>query len=547
MALLSLSAYSEDLLLKQNEKGKFGFAREDGTFIVEPVYDQATEYVDGISRVCKGNSWGLLGAGGELITPVKYANIGGFNKYGLAPVNVGGKSDNGAVSGGKFGFINRSGEEVLPLKYTDLEEFDDTNTAWVKEGSKYGLIDSNGTLLAEAKYVDHGKFGENEVCWINVGGKKQNDKVAGGKFGYINTKGVEVVPATYLNVRGEFVGGLTWIFAGKDRYGVVNSKGVVVLQPEYENVCDTFSMGIGYVSKRGLWGYVDKDGMPVTEIKYNAVFPFRGGMAPVGMNVSNGKGGFVKKYGYVDETGREVIPLEYEDVSLQCYAGKGFIKRGGKWAYADKSGKLLTDFIISGFSVIRDDGYVAVCTGDSFDPKDVRYNNYLDNNGRILNDKMYNSVSDFYEGYACVQKADGKYCWIDRSGNECFDDGYDMVGGFSEGLAFAQKNGEYRYINREGKDQFMLSLSGKVIGCMFSDGHAYIVRDDKKWGCIDNKGDVIVPVELDSQDDAKSLYDNAYMEVKRPLGRRAVNMFNLYKNVNKCSIGDRLSEQSWCY
>ena len=172
----------------------------------------------------------------------------------------------------------------------------------------------------------------------------------------------------------------------------------------------------------------------------------------------------------------------------------------------------------------------------------------LDSEGHLLNDKIYKNVWGLYGGYFCVNKSDGTWCWLDKQGNECFDGGYTTVGSFSEGLAFAGKNGKYIYIDTSGNKAFDVPNSGgELYGGMFNDGIAYIIKNDKQWGCIDKTGTVIVPYELDTQDDVAKLLSDRYSIKKEPLKRRDIELYNLYKNRTKCSIFDTLAEDMWGY
>lgn len=543
------AANAADLTPAQNEKGKYGYVDTAGVFVVKPAYDMATPFEDGISRVRKGSKWGLMGENGELIAPVKYAFIGDYNKYGYAVVNVGGTSEAtgimiGTVTGGKYGHINKNGEEILPPKYTEIGFFDETNTAWVQAGNKYGLIDTTGMLIAPAKYVAHGTFGDNNICWVNVGGYKNAEgAVSGGKYGYLSRSGQEVIQPVYVNVRNKFHNGISWVSKGKGRYGYIDNTGKEIVAPIYDDLADTFSMNISYVKDRNLWGYITREGLPLTEIKYSSVFHFHGGMAAVG--IIDGR---EEKFGYIDETGREVVPPIYESVAIYCNDNHGFVKSGGKWAYVDKNGTPLTPFNITGFSKIMQDGYVSVAFGPGFDANNPVYSNVLDSEGHLLNDKIYKNVWGLYGGYFCVNKSDGTWCWLDKQGNECFDGGYTTVGSFSEGLAFAGKNGKYIYIDTSGNKAFDVPNSGgELYGGMFDDGIAYIIKNDKQWGCIDKTGTVIVPYELDTQDDVAKLLSDRYSIKKEPLKRRDIELYNLYKNRTKCSIFDTLAEDMWGY
>lgn len=580
-----------ELMLQKGKDGKIGLANEKGDFVLEPVYDDITDFIGGAAMLHKADKWGLVNSEGKIIAPVKYADIKSFNRYSLAQVNVGGKPENGFITGGKLGYINRNGEEVLPAKYTDLGFFDDNGLAWIKSDEKYGLIDITGKLLLPAKYAGYGDMymisttGEEfapseyaekapkvktEIYWVNVGGKFEGANIIGGTFGYVNRKGEEILPPKYAKVSLYFVDSVAWVQSGS-KYGYVDINGKIIVKPEYEAVVDMCN-GIGAVRKKQRWAYIDRSGNALTPFKYSFALPFTGEIAAVGevankyvekkpgfmasaMGImsgsysgrsSSGKNYIPKDiyYGFIDRTGREIVPLEYDSVSMNSYKGRAFVRQGYRWAYVDKSGKLLTKFFINGFDKL-DDGYTRVHIKGDYYEKAPMYNNFINYDGKLLNDKEYHDVSDFSEGYACVKKSSGN-CWIDKRGREVFDNGYYHVEDFGDGLAFAYKDGKGRYINNKGEDVFFISLGSEAIGEKFKDGYAYI-RIDKKFGCIDRGGSVIIPVELDSRDDVDALFKSVYLMVKRPLNMREVSVYRLYKDTNTSPIGGRVSDDLWAY
>ena len=67
------------------------------------------------------------------------------------------------------------------------------------------------------------------------------------------------------------------------------------------------------------------------QFKYDEAYSFRDGLAPVKLN---------GKYGFIDKTGSEVIPLIYEGASTFS-EGLAVVKTNGKYGFIDKKGKLV--------------------------------------------------------------------------------------------------------------------------------------------------------------------------------------------------------------
>ena len=51
-----------------------------------------------------------------------------------------------------------------------------------------------------------------------------------------------------------------------------------------------------------------------------------------------------KKYGYIDKTGKLVIPCQWEDAMDFHLGGAGVKDKNGKWGCIDKTGKIIKDF-----------------------------------------------------------------------------------------------------------------------------------------------------------------------------------------------------------
>ena len=63
--------------------------------------------------------------------------------------------------------------------------------------------------------------------------------------------------------------------------------------------------------------------------KYNSVYDFSEGLAGVETN---------DKWGFVNKSGKEVIPCKYDDV-YDFSEGLAGVKMNGKWGFVNKSGK----------------------------------------------------------------------------------------------------------------------------------------------------------------------------------------------------------------
>jgi len=144
----------------------------------------------------------------------------------------------------------------------------------------------------------------------------------------------------------------------------------------------------------------------------------------------------------------------------------------------------------------------------------------------------YDMVSDFHEGLAMVTKGD-KYGFIDKMGNEVIPCIYEFMEevdpNFHDGLALVHQGEKHFFINKEGKEAFpynydtglnyseglalvwkdrkcgyvdtkgneVIALTDKYYGSSFHDGLAAVRNNDGKYGFIDKKGELVIPMSFD--------------------------------------------------
>ena len=154
--------------------------------------------------------------------------------------------------------------------------------------------------------------------------------------------------------------------------------------------------------------------------------------------------GINKKWGFVDGTGKEIIPFKY-DMAVKFSEGLAAVKLKEKWGFIDTTGKEVIPF------------------------------------------KFWRTGS-FSEGLAAARYVYGGSGFIDKTGKEVIPFEFQWVGNFSEGLAAVQRNNKWGFIDKMGK--LVIPLNYKNVG-KFSEGLA-AVQCNNKWGAIDKNGTMVV-------------------------------------------------------
>ena len=110
----------------------------------------------------------------------------------------------------------------------------------------------------------------------------------------------------------------------------------------------------------------------------------------------------------------------------------------------------------------------------------------------ILTKEKYDEIDDFNEGLARVE-SNGKYGFIDKTGEEVIPLEYDDAESFSEGLAVVYLNWKYGFIDKTGKEITPMKYNSAFT---FSEGLAVVLLNGK-WGFIDKTGEEVIPLKYD--------------------------------------------------
>ncbi|MGE0637887.1 MAG: WG repeat-containing protein [Bacteroidia bacterium] len=320
-------------------------------------------------------------------------------------------------------------------------------------------------------------------------------------WGIKNLKGEVLCPPKYDHFEG-FYGGVSFVW-GKGGAALIDRTGKELTPYQYSNFND-FSEGVALVSsdcdengENCKYSYIDKTGKTVLELpaKYASAGSFYDGLAVVSAIVEgNGEAMSDYRYGYIDITGKEVIPPTFTNAGDFRYNRAPVESEDYKVGYINKAGKLVIPYKYYKMGDMKDylfsEGLAAVFVKDEL--KSEKYNTvhkygYIDVNGKEVIPLKYNMVSDFKNGVAVVYNRTGQYTGqlyytkkglIDKTGKELTPIKYDDMGEFSEGLALVSVNrpnsnfaDKYGYIDQTGKEVIPLIYNDAKD---FSEGLAYV-------------------------------------------------------------------------
>lgn len=281
-----------------------GFIDWTGKVVIPPRYDNGRDFSEGFAFVEKDGKGGFIDRTGKEITPFQYDGALGFSE-GFAAV----------LKGSKVGFIDTTGKEAVPCIYDTVLSFSQ-GLAAVQKGGKWGFIDTAGEEVIPFQYEDAYSFSE------GLAGVEKN-----GKMGFIDKTGEEVIPFQYDYVY-PFSEGLACVSINS-KGGYIDKTGKEVIPIQYDNSKE-FSNGLAAVMKNGKWGYINKDDEIVVPFKYGNAESFSEGFAAV----YDSAGG---SWGFIDMTGKEVVPPKTFTENGVEYASSGTAIMGESTAFRDGS------------------------------------------------------------------------------------------------------------------------------------------------------------------------------------------------------------------
>ncbi len=270
-----------------------------------------------------------------------------------------------------------------------------------------------------------------------------------------------------------------------------------------------------------LYGYMDLSGKVVIPAEYEQLGFFHEGLA---FAVKN------EKYGFIDKGNRVVVPFEYESVT-DFEQGRSIVEINDKLGVVDRSGAVVFPVEFDEIGILSE-GLVYVSKNDMYA--------YYDKNFNLRIPFRFNEAYNFQNGKAKVQ-VDGKQGVIDIYGTFLVPPAYEDINFFNDSLLVFEEN-EYYGIMRKNTEivspanfdeigvlnlNRALAVFEDLIGYLDGTGKMVIkaqyetypnyvkrgqfksnlavVKQKGKYGVIDRNGKVIIPLAFNDLGEISSL------------------------------------------
>ena len=357
--------FSDEGLAAVLKNGKEGFVNTKGEVVIPFIYEWVRGFSEGLAAVCNdSHHWGFINTRGEVVIPLIYDWVQSFSE-GLAAVS----------KNGKDGFINTSGDVVVPMIYDSARSFSD-GLAAVRKDEKWGFVDTTGNLVFPCNYYscgsdytdeDHDFDTSDEELYMWDGEYTGGEAWAprydeDGVYNYISSfhEGIALFVKKIVNNCNSRI-----------EKKFIDKSGKTVFTLNGYNNAGNFNEGLARVSKKFAKGhrigYIDQSGKEIIPCVYDFAGDFHDGLARVGKR-TNGN----NKFGFIDQTGNEVIPCIYDGVS-SFHNGQALVKtnlrlaneRGYEWKYIDETGKTIKVFKTGFHKLLPADAAFAVDAADA--------------------------------------------------------------------------------------------------------------------------------------------------------------------------------------
>jgi hypothetical protein len=281
--------------IKQN--GKWGFIDDHETLKIPCKFDSVQNFSDNLASVLVDSLWGYIDTRGVLVIPAKFRYTEPFS-CGLAKVNSTEKAFPTV-------FINTNGDVAFKCKYRLVYSFT-YNRALAYINNKACYLDKTGKVVIKTQYSSGGLF---------------NDGIAQvwdfKRAEFIDTTGTRIA---YFNEMGhqDFAEGWASVL-GNEKTFYINKAGQKIK-----------------IKSRSF--YIDKLGNIRLDNTIDSLvyFSFHNGLAEVCIPGTGHKSGFI------DTTGRIVIPITYDYVS-PFFGDYAIVYSAKKKNIINKKGEIVAD------------------------------------------------------------------------------------------------------------------------------------------------------------------------------------------------------------
>lgn len=416
----SIGFYHNDLYIVRKDNDKegtyaYGVVDNDGTVYIPVEYDQiefekeGREYKDNIYKCKKKEKWGLVSSTNGILLPCEYSSLEGNGIWRTC-------------KSGKYGYVQLNATSsittLIPCIYESLGTYSADSYIRATLKGKKGMIDSQNKIIIPFEYSKVGNpchtSNGYSIIWV------EKD----GKLGIYNDDGKELQPCDI------------------DKAYILTENNSIEL-----SYTDCPSTDYIYIVRNGLTGLISGSTFEtIIPCMYEYLSPIKTSKA---FYKANGK------WGIIDANNKTIQLAIYDNVEIDgstlseqkmpsmAFQSNMYVRNNGKVGMLKANGE---DFIPVKYDSLGmySDNMLVAKVGDKY--------GFLNEEGKESVPFVYSQAHNYSEGLAAVVNENGKYLFIDKSGNVTIKPKeYDRVDNFQNGTCKVYRKDKVWEIDREGK------------------------------------------------------------------------------------------------
>lgn len=416
----SIGFYHNDLYIVRKDNDKegtyaYGVVDNDGTVYIPVEYDQiefekeGREYKDNIYKCKKKEKWGLVSSTNGILLPCEYSSLEGNGIWRTC-------------KSGKYGYVQLNATSsittLIPCIYESLGTYSADSYIRATLKGKKGMIDGQNKIIIPFEYSKIGNPCQTSngysIIWV------EKD----GKLGIYNDDGKELQPCDI------------------DKAYILTEYNSIEL-----SYTDCPSTDYIYIVRNGLIGLISGSTFEtIIPCMYEYISPIKTSKA---FYKANGK------WGIIDANNKTIQLAIYDNVEIDgstlseqkmpsmAFQSNMYVRNNGKVGMLKANGE---DFIPVKYDSLGmySDNMLVAKVGDKY--------GFLNEEGKESVPFVYSQAHNYSEGLAAVVNENGKYLFIDKSGNVTIKPKeYDRVDNFQNGTCKVYRKDKVWEIDREGK------------------------------------------------------------------------------------------------
>ena len=323
------------------------------------------------------------------------------------------------MQNGKYGLIDLNGKQLLPCEYDNINVIEGIeNSLLIEKDGQIGLANNTGSILIDVAYSEIKNLGTTyKDGYITIDSQ--------GKYGVVSVTKQQILENKYDEIKQVYLGdNYLVIEGGKEK--LINSKSETIVEDGFDDIKSNTTRGVIYVLNN-MYGEINTSGEVTIEAKYQDLKQANEGIYIAKQN---------DKYGIIDENGQEKLPFSYTGI-----------------VYNEDTNLYLAEDEEYNTSII-DENYNVKLTGILIDITKDYIRMRIDDDYKYynLNCEEISSSEALKDNTLFLKKENGKYGYVDKNGNVIVDYIYDDATEQNEyGFAAVKQNGLWGSIDKDGK------------------------------------------------------------------------------------------------